>query len=62
MSIVEVTLAVKRPLSEDEEGKLLAEFGRMFGDGVELPLVYVDEIPRAAGGKFETFRSEVTAP
>ena len=60
--VIEIKLAVTRPLTKDEEKELCDYFTRLFLYAFDYRFVYVDEIPRAAGGKYETFRSEVTTP
>ncbi len=42
----------------DEEGRLRGYFAERFCRPFALNLVYVDEIPRSASGKYEDFRSE----
>ncbi len=59
---IEVKLATARELREDEEAGLRELIGTRLGHGFALRFVYVDEIPRSPSGKFEDFRSDVTAP
>ena len=58
---IEVKLATARDLREGEEAGLRELFGKKLGPDFALRFVYVDEIPRLPSGKFEDFRSEVTA-
>ncbi len=59
---IEVKLATARELREDEEAGLRELIGTKLGHGFALRFVYVDEIPRSPSGKYEDFRSDVTAP
>ena len=59
---IEVKLATARELREDEEAGLRELIGTRLGHGFALRFVYVDEIPRLPSGKYEDFRSDVTAP
>ncbi|MDP6774653.1 MAG: hypothetical protein QGI63_10305, partial [Rhodospirillales bacterium] len=54
-----VKLAVERHLTEREEDGLRELFLRRLGHPFKLRFVYVDEIPRSAGGKYEDFVSEI---
>ena len=56
------TVATARALTEDEEAGLRELIGTRLGHGFALRFVYVDEIPRLPSGKYEDFRSEITAP
>ncbi len=58
---IEVKLATARDLREEEEEALRELIGRRLGPDFALRFVYVDEIPRLPSGKYEDFRSEVTA-
>jgi phenylacetate-CoA ligase len=58
---IEANLVATRPLNAAETVRLGAAVGRMLGHPFPLRLVYMDEIPRAASGKYEDFRSELTA-
>ncbi|NQU71239.1 MAG: phenylacetate--CoA ligase family protein [Rhodospirillales bacterium] len=54
-----VNLVVARPLSVEEESALTEMYRGSLGFPFDLRFVYLDEIPRAASGKFEDFRSEL---
>lgn len=56
---IEARLAVKRPLSADEEARFADFFNRGMGHEFEYRFVYVEEIPRLPSGKYEVFRCEV---
>ena len=58
---IEVKLATVRPLTEDEEQRLLEHLQSGLHPAFNYRLEYMDEIPRSASGKFEMLRSEVTA-
>jgi len=60
--LVEARLVTAGPLTESQEEALRRHFLGRLPAGFELRLVYCDEIPRSAGGKFEYFVSEVAAP
>ena len=57
----EVKLAVGRALSAAEEDAVQGMLTDKLQHPFEFQLVYVDEIPRAANGKYEEIRSEVSA-
>ena len=52
-------LVVTRPLTADEESTLQDSIRRSFGHCFELPIAYVEEIPRDPSGKFRDIHSEV---
>ena len=56
---VSARFAIARALTEDEEQRLKEFLIGCLGHSFELDLVYVDEIPRPAGGKYEDFVSLV---
>jgi phenylacetate-CoA ligase len=58
-SRIEVRLAVRRPLTAREEATARALLGAALGGEFEIAISTCDEIPRAANGKFEEFRSEI---
>lgn len=58
---IEVALVVARPLTAGEEDTLRELILDNLGHSFRLAFSYRDEIPRAASGKFEDFRSEVIA-
>jgi phenylacetate-CoA ligase len=60
--LVEARLVTAGPLSGQQEEELRRHFLARLPAGFQLRLVYCDEIPRSAGGKFEYFISEVAAP
>ena len=53
-------LKLPEPLSENRETQICQVLDEKFGHPFEYRFVYVDDIPRAANGKFEEFMSEVT--
>ena len=56
---IECRLVVARPLSPAEETALLAQVRSRLPWPFDLAVAYMDTLPRAAGGKFEDFRSEL---
>ena len=56
---IEVKLVVKRALTAAEEERLGNTVGKSLGHPFALRLVYVDEIPRSASGKYEDFTSMI---
>jgi phenylacetate-CoA ligase len=58
---IEVALVVARTLTPAEEDTLRVQILKNLGHSFRLSFVYKDNIPRSAGGKYEDFRSEVTA-
>ena len=59
LEVIEMKLVVTRPLTPDEESTLKHSINRSFGYPFELPITYVDDIPRDASGKFRDIYSEV---
>ncbi len=59
LDVIEMKLVVTRPLTPDEETALRDSINASFGYAFELPITYVDDIPRDASGKFRDIRSEV---
>ncbi|WP_158498778.1 phenylacetate--CoA ligase family protein [Magnetospira sp. QH-2] len=59
MDEIEVRLVVPEPLAEATEEKVRACLRDLLGYAFKLPITYLDEIPRAANGKYEDFRSEL---
>ena len=59
---IEVKLAVSSPLAADREARLRALLTERLRHPFDYDVVYVDEIARAANGKFFEFLSEVGAP
>jgi hypothetical protein len=53
-------VSARRPLTVEEEDRLRSRIQLSFGYDFRLRFVYCDEIPRAASGKFEDFRSELS--
>lgn len=58
---MEIKLVVARPLSQEEEDRLRRIIHEDLRHPFELHFRYVDEIPRAASGKFEDCLSELTS-
>ena len=58
---IEVKLVVAQALTAAEEKRLRKRLERTLGHPFALPLVYVDEIPRSASGKYEVFLSMLDA-
>ncbi len=56
---IDVNLVVSRPLTDGEESALRERFGTTLGYPFALKFNYVDDIPRAANGKFEDFRCDL---
>jgi phenylacetate-CoA ligase len=56
---IEVRLVARRPLTVEEEDRLRRWIRLSFGYDFRLRFVYCDDIPRAASGKYEDFRSEL---
>jgi phenylacetate-CoA ligase len=59
VELFELRLAVSRPLGADGEARLEACLRQAIGPHVRAAFVYVDEIARGPGGKYEDFRSLV---
>jgi len=59
LEIIEMKLAVTRPLSPEEESALKDSIHTSLGYSFQLPITYVDAIPREPSGKFRDIRSEV---
>lgn len=59
--LLEVALVAERPVTADEEARLRSLIlGRTGCPDLEVGFRYCDSIRRAAGGKYEDFRSEVS--
>lgn len=58
---IEVALVVARPLTADEEALLRDLVLKNLGHQFAVRFTYHDDIPRAASGKYEDFRSEVVS-
>lgn len=58
---MELRLVTRRPLTPEETGGVRATVIDGVGHPFEIPLVYRDEIPRTAAGKYEEFRCELGA-
>lgn len=56
---ITVNLCVAMPFGRQQEDAVRALIGGSLGDGFTLHFRYVDEIPRAANGKFEDFKCEI---
>lgn len=61
LELIEVRVVAPRTLSPEESNQAKSFLQEMLGHPFEFTFVYVDEIPRGPGGKFEDFRSEVVA-
>ena len=59
LDVIEIKLVVTRPLAPEEATGLKAAIVESLGYPFELPITYVDDIPRDASGKFRDIRSEV---
>ncbi|MGH8671834.1 MAG: phenylacetate--CoA ligase family protein [Burkholderiales bacterium] len=58
---IEVRFVADRPVTTREEAQLRSVIQESLGYAFEISFVYLDDIPRAAAGKFEEFVSEVGA-
>ena len=58
---IEVLLVVTRPPTAEEESALRALILRNLGHSFSVRFSYREDIPRTASGKYEEFRSEVSA-
>lgn len=56
---IELRLAVERPVTDEEEQRLRGIVQASLRHPFEVDIVYMPDIPRSAGGKYEDFRSEV---
>ena len=56
---IDVKLVADRRLREAEEADITAHLQRNFGHPFRFNFVYVDEIPREPGGKFQIFKSDL---
>lgn len=56
---IRVTLVPEREVTSDEEDALRTMICDRLGTDFELPISYVEEIPRSKGGKYEDFKSEI---
>ena len=59
---MEYHLVVRRPLTAEERATMTGWLHDAMGYPFELSFVYVDEIPRGPGGKYQDFRSEIDPP
>ncbi|MFT5446313.1 MAG: phenylacetate-CoA ligase [Gammaproteobacteria bacterium] len=59
LQLIEAQVVVPQPLSAAQEATLITMWQQSLGHPFDIRIVYVREIPRAAGGKYEEFRSEV---
>jgi phenylacetate-CoA ligase len=59
LASLELRIVARRPLTADEEHNLQGLIVGTTGADFAVDFVYVDAIPRGAGGKFEDFRSEL---
>jgi phenylacetate-CoA ligase len=58
---LEIRLVARRALTPSDEAAVIERVNWNYGGGFRCRIVYRDEIPRAAGGKFFVFRSELPA-
>lgn len=58
---LEIRLVVRRPLTPEEEAAVIDRVRKTYGDAFRHRIAYRDEIPRAPGGKYFVFRSELPA-
>jgi phenylacetate-CoA ligase len=56
---LEARLAVRRPLTDDENARAHALLAKALGGEFVIAISTCAEIPRSAGGKYEEFRSEI---
>lgn len=56
---IDIKLVADQPLSEDETAEISAHLQRNFGHPFRFNFIYVDEIPREPGGKFQIFKSDL---
>ena len=56
---IDIRLVVARPLTPAEEDQVRRVIGEGLPHPFTLNLVYLDEIPRSASGKYEDFRNEI---
>ena len=59
LELIEAQVVVPQPLTADQEATLVNMWQQSLGHPFDIRIVYPREIPRAAGGKYEEFRSEV---
>ncbi|NNE85044.1 MAG: phenylacetate--CoA ligase family protein, partial [Alphaproteobacteria bacterium] len=57
---IDIKLVAEQPLSDSETAEISAHLQRNFGHPFRINFIYVDEIPREPGGKFQIFKSELT--
>lgn len=57
---IEIKLVADQRLSDPEAADISVHLQRNFGFPFRFNFVYVDEIPREPGGKFQIFKSELT--
>lgn len=62
LETIEVKLVTPRPLTAAEQTRCIDIFHTCLGHPFQIVFSYHEDIPRSAGGKFEDFVSEVTAP
>lgn len=61
VELIEARLAVTRPLGADEEQAIRGFIRDALGYAFDVRFIYVDEIPREPSGKYQDYRSEVSA-
>ena len=59
---MEFHLVVRRPLTEEEQARMTGWVRDGLRHPFEVGFVYVDDIPRGPGGKFQSFRSGIEQP
>ncbi len=59
LDVIEMKLVVTRALTAEEESTLRDSIRRGLGHAFELPITYVDDIPRDPSGKYRDVRSEL---
>ena len=57
---IDLKLVADRHLTEQEAADITSQLQRNFGHPFRINIIYVDEIPREPGGKFQIFKSELT--
>lgn len=55
---IDLNLVADTPLSADDETEITQHLQRNFGHPFEIEFIYVEEIERGPGGKFQIFKSE----
>ena len=58
---IDIKLVANQPLAEQDEADIRSHLQRNFGHPFQMNFIYVDEIAREPGGKFQIFKSELAA-